>query len=177
MISAADSPVIDEQTVQLLQQLCGHPLPQNFLRLMAAYPQILKTAGRSDSGSGSEGVVSQVELLDAADSLIEINREARLGTLSDPKGREFCWPKPYLVIGETGDGDYYCLDTSGEQQGVLQFLNQPAEFECVTESLEEFVEMLVLAFTEEDDQCLSDEDDADDEEDLFDEEDEDEGAR
>ena len=85
-------------------------------------------------------------------------------------------PETYLVIGETGDGDYYCLDTSGEQPGVLQFLNQPAEFECVTESLEEFVEMLVLAFTEEDNGCLSDEDDADDEEDLLDEEDDDESA-
>jgi hypothetical protein len=36
--------------------------------------------------------------------------------------------------------------------------------------------MLVLAFTEEDNGCLSDEDDADDEEDLLDEEDEDESA-
>ena len=153
--------MIDGTTLAQLQKLCGNSLPEDFLRLMSAYPDVLKTAGRSDDQSGAGGVVADVELLAAAESLLEINREVRLCSLLDPEGQEFRWPQSYLVIGETGDGDYYCIDTAGEDPGVLQFLNQPVAFESVTDSLEEFVEMLMIAFTEGDDTSEFDEEDGD----------------
>jgi hypothetical protein len=160
-ILASDGNVIDGTTLAQLQKLCGNSLPEDFLRLMSAYPEVLKTAGRSDDQSGAGGVVADVELLAAAESLLEINREVRLCSLLDPEGQEFRWPQSYLVIGETGDGDYYCIDTAGEDPGVLQFLNQPVAFESVTDSLEEFVEMLMIAFTEGDDTSEFDEEDGD----------------
>ena len=51
-----------------------------------------------------------------------------------------------MVIGETGDGDYYCIDTDGEHEGVLQFRHYSVEFEVIADSLNDFVEMLMDAF-------------------------------
>ena len=51
-----------------------------------------------------------------------------------------------MVIGETGDGDYYCVDLDGEHAGVLQFRHHAVEFETLADSLEEFVDMLTESF-------------------------------
>lgn len=70
----------------------------------------------------------------------------RLAPILDPEGREFRWPDQLLVIGETGDGDYYCVDSDGEHEGVLQFRHFAVEFETIADSLEDFVELLIECF-------------------------------
>lgn len=97
----------------------------------------------ADGDQGSDGTVAEVELMAELSDIQEINHEVRLGTVLDPEGREFRWPDQLLVIGETGDGDYYCVDTDGVHQGVLQFRHQSVEFLIIAESLDEFVEMLL----------------------------------
>ena len=42
------------------------------------------------------------------------------------------------MIGETGEGDYYCIDVDGEHTGVLQFRHQEVDFEILTDSIGEF---------------------------------------
>ena len=129
-----------------LEELCGARLPHNYLRLLSNYPPALRTAVRAEDDSCSEGTVAEVELMSELSDLVEINREVRLGPVLDPKGVEFRWPVQLLVIGETGDGDYYCVDTDGEHQGVLQFRHQSVEFENVADSLDEFVGMLLDSY-------------------------------
>jgi len=129
-----------------LERLCEASLPADYVRLLGSYPDVLRSAVRADHGSDSDGFVSDVELLANPTDILEINREVRLGTILDPEGREFRWPDQLLVIGETGDGDYYCVDTDGEHTGVLQFRHHAVEFEIITDSLHEFVEMLVESF-------------------------------
>jgi hypothetical protein len=131
---------------QELERLCDASLPADYVRLLDSYPDLLRSVVRADDGSDSDGFVSDVELLASPSDILEINREVRVDTILDPEGREFRWPDQFLVIGETGDGDYYCIDMDGEHTGVLQFRHHAVEFEIMTDSLNEFVEMLVEAF-------------------------------
>jgi hypothetical protein len=134
------------EIVQDLEQLCEARLPVEYMHLLKSYPSILATACRADSGDGSEGFVSEVELLSSPADVLEINREVRAVSILDPEGQEFRWPDQLLVIGETGDGDYYCVDLDGEHAGVLQFRHHAVEFEVIADSLEEYVEMLTESF-------------------------------
>lgn len=126
------------------------PAPPAWLQLISNYPPALLLAQRSDPPSQDEGTVAQVELLASDAAVLQINQEVRCGSFLDPQGREFHWPAALLVIGETGDGDYYCLDTATQTAAVLQYRCQKVKFEEAAESLEEFVELLLLVFTEDD---------------------------
>ena len=137
---------MNPQFRQELELICDSPLPADYVALLDSYPEVLRTAIRADDGGHSDGTVAEVELLASPNDIVEINREVRLGSILDPEGQEFRWPDQLLVIGETGDGDYYCVDTDGEHEGVLQFRHHAVEFEIVAYSLADFVEMLVESF-------------------------------
>ena len=131
---------------QQLAQLCGSEIPREYRSLLQAYPQSLRRVQRSADGSDAEGCVGDVELLADLSEVLAINREARACPVPDPAGDEFRWPDPLLVIGESGTGDYFCVDTSADSGEVLRYLHCPNEFEVVADSLAEFVEMLEEAF-------------------------------
>ncbi len=147
--------------LQELHQLCEGTLPQIWLDLLADYPAELTTAVRCDSTEDLPGTVAEVELLKSPQSLLEINLEARSGLLFTPENQAFHWPAALLVIGESGDGDYFCIDLRDEVPGVVQFVSQTASFEQLTDTFEEYVEMLRLAFCDneqlEDDELEDDE--------------------
>lgn len=172
-----------------LETLFQAPVPTAYRVVLTNYPEALRGAVRADDGSDSEGLVSEAELLADPAEVLRINREVRLDSILDPEGREFRWPAPFLVIGETGDGDYYCVDTAGEHEGVLQFRHHAVEFEPVADSMDEFIELLVECFVTgidaedledadegefddefEDDEFEDADDDLDGEDDLDDEE-------
>ena len=171
-------------TFSELEKLCQAPVPTACRAVLTEYPEALRGAVRADDGSDAEGFVSEAELLADPVEVLRINREVRLDSILDPEGREFRWPGPFLVIGETGDGDYYCIDTSGEHEGVLQFRHHAVEFEAVAESMDEFIELLVECFVtgidaedieDEDEEEFDEEDDeSEDADDLDDDEDPDE---
>jgi hypothetical protein len=129
-----------------LTDYCGGPLPADWLQLMSDYPERLRTALRAEDGSASEGTVSGMELVIQPERVLELNSEVRHESIADPDGREFSWPDQLLVIGESGDGDYYCLDTSGEHSGVLQYRHLRMEFEVIADSLAEFVTLLLQEY-------------------------------
>ena len=131
---------------QQLTEICGFTIPEEYVRLLGNFPQRLRTTPRSSDQTIDEGCVAEVELLAEVAEVVEINIEARNGGVIDPDGEEFLWPEQLLVIGETGTGDYYCIDVSGEHTGVLQYLHQAIEFEIIAESLDDFVDLLLEAF-------------------------------
>jgi len=148
-----------------LEELCEAAIPAEYIRLLNSYPPELRTANRADDGSDADGTVPDVELYASSAEILKINQEVRQGTILDPEGQEFRWPDQLLVIGETGDGDYYCLDTDGEHEGVLQFRHYSVEFEVIADSLNEFVEMLFDSFVSrtsvnDDDEEEDDDDDS-----------------
>ncbi len=123
-----------------LARLIGSAIPAAYVELLENYPAPLLNCPR---GEGEAGMISQVELPNTLEIVLDLNREARAYSVPDPEGAEFLWPNSVLVIGETGAGDYYCLDASGEVPGVLQFEHQPVEFYEIADDLAEFVDMLV----------------------------------
>jgi SMI1 / KNR4 family (SUKH-1) len=137
---------MNPEIVQDLEKLCDARLLVEYIQLLESYPSVLATACRADSGDDSEGFVSEVELFSSPTNVLEINREVRAVSILDPDGLEFRWPDQLLVIGETGDGDYYCMDLDGEHAGVLQFRHHAVEFEVIADSLQEFVDMLTESF-------------------------------
>ncbi len=129
-----------------LTEICGFTIPDEYVRLLDDFPEQLRKTPRSPEKTIEEGCVAEVELLAEIAEVVDINIEARKGGVIDPDGEEFLWPEQLLVIGETGTGDYYCIDLSGEHTGVLQYLHQAIEFEIVAESLDDFVGMLLEAY-------------------------------
>ena len=132
--------------LQQLEAMCGAKLPHEYVEMIGNFPQQLRDLPRSESGDESEGLVSQVEFIACLNDVLEINQEVRKDSIAGPDGQLFEWPEQLLVIGENGEGDYYCIDTDKEHEGVLQYRHQTLEFEQISESINEFVELLMDAF-------------------------------
>lgn len=155
-----------------LEEICGTPLPSQWLQFLAEYPTELRLALRSDDGSEEEGCVGDAELLADPTELLAINREVRSTSIPDGDDQEFRWPRRYVVIGESGDGDYYCIDADDPKCGVHQFHHLPARFKRLTDGFAQFLEMLIEAYLDFDD---AEEEDFEDEEDEDSDEEEQDG--
>ena len=131
---------------QSLRLMCLGSILAEYVALLQAFPPKPLQARRADAGEAVAGTVAEVELLSSLSDVVEINREARRCVVMDPQGGDFEWPDQLLVIGESGTGDYYCCDVSGDNPGVLQYLHQSNEFEVIADSLDEYVRLLLKAF-------------------------------
>ena len=148
---------MNSDAISQLAKLCQAQIPSDCCAVFTSYPEVLRGVPRADDGSDSEGFVSEAELFADPAVALRVNQEVRKESILDPDGQEFCWPMTFLVIGETGDGDYYCLDTVGEHEGVMQFRHHTVEFEMVAESMSDFIELLVECFVEGDAESDGDE--------------------
>jgi len=136
----------DVAVLAQLGDLVSGPVPVEYLQLIRDYPPELLNQPRGDD---EYGAISDVELPCDLDVVCELNAEARAQKILDPDGDEFIWPNSLLIIGENGSGDYYCIDTAGEVDGVLQYEHQPVEFFEIADSLAEFVSLLLDSVEEE----------------------------
>lgn len=143
---------MNPETILQLTELCGSAPPDPYLALLQSYPDSLRHAMRAMDDSDSEGSVADVELLQSIDVVLALNCEARSDALVTPDGEEILWPEQFLIIGESGSGDYFCVDVLGEVEGVIQYDHQAVEWHVCAESLDEYVEMLVETFIEGEDQ-------------------------
>ncbi|MDG1894326.1 MAG: SMI1/KNR4 family protein [Fuerstiella sp.] len=132
-----------------ITELVGNVPPEDYLGLLHDYPEALQSINRAIDDSESEGTVADVELIRNPSCILEINREARVDSVLDPDGTEFFWPDQLMIIGETGAGDYYCIDVDQQVAGVMQFDHHSVGFEVIADSLNEFVDMLEETFSGE----------------------------
>jgi len=133
-------------TLHELQTLTGFDIRPDYVELVSNFPSQLMNIQRADDGSEAEGRVNTVELLSDPTDVLDINQEVRSSSIPHPDGHEFFWPDQVLAIGENGEGDYYAIDLAGEYPGVLFFDHQLVEFEEITDSLDEYVELLQESF-------------------------------
>lgn len=131
-----------------LETMLPAAVPDDYLKLLSDYPPTLLNARRAIDDSNDEGLVSQVELQIDLRAVLELNLEAREDSVPDPEGIERLWPDQFLIVGETGGGDYYCIDVLNEVDGVMQYDHQAVEFQQIADSLAEFVEILEDTFCE-----------------------------
>ncbi len=129
-----------------IKELTGFALPVKYMELLTDYPAALKKLARADDESETEGYVNTFELMSNLADVLDINKEVRYGAVMDPDGNDFDWPSQVLVIGENGEGDYYGIDLSDEIHGVVFFNHQTVEFEEITDTLSEYVELLQESF-------------------------------
>ena len=155
---------MNQDILDQLASMCGRDLPREYTDLLSNYPEGLAAAIRAIDESDSQGTVAQAELLRSLDCVLALNLEVRHEPLLRPDGLEFLWPDQFAVIGETGSGDYFCIDVNREIEGVMQYDHQAVEFTECAESLQEFIEMLMDTFVfgvDEDEWELSENTDAD----------------
>lgn len=129
-----------------LTDLMGFAPPDSYLNVLQNYPSVLMYAMRALDDSDAEGTVADVEFMSSLESVLALNCEARSDALVQPDGVELLWPEQFMIIGETGSGDYYCIDVLDEVEGVIQYDHQAVQFEVCADSLDEFIEMLVDTF-------------------------------
>lgn len=135
-----------DDLIRKLEALLQQPIPHHYLHAIEEYPSSLRDARRAVDDSDAEGFVCQVEFLNNLKDVLFLNVEARSDSVVDPAGFEILWPEQFLVIGESGGGDYYCIDAAEEIAGVVQFDHQAVQFEVVADSIDEFVDVLEETF-------------------------------
>lgn len=140
---------MQQDILQQLVRLLGRRPQQEYLDTLLDYPEPLRAARRAVDETDSEGVVSEVEFVLNPACVLDLNLEARRGSLVDPEGVEYAWPDSLLIIGETGSGDYYCIDVEAATTEVIQYNHQAVEWDVIADSLDEFVEILVDTFCAE----------------------------
>ena len=133
-------------TINAIQELTGFEIRDDYAQLINDFPSQLMNIQRADNGFDGEGQVNNVELMNRMTDVLDLNQEVRSDSVEHPDGHEFFWPNQVLAIGENGEGDYYAIDLAGEYMGVLFFDHQLVEFEEITKSLNEYVELLQESF-------------------------------
>lgn len=131
---------------QQLETMLETQIPEWYLDFLQNYPQSLKTACRALDESNAEGFVRDVELCEDPADILFLNQEAREDWVPTPDHAELYWPPQMLIVGETGFGDYYCIDAMEEVQGIVQYNHQDVTFEQITDDLQEFVIILEDTF-------------------------------
>lgn len=132
------------ETLRLSAEL-NRDLPRAWAGVLQNYPEALRVALRGDGES-----VAELELSDDVDHLIEMNREVRRDAIMDGDGLVFDWPDSFLVIGEDGGGDYYCIDAEEADPHVMLFDHQLCEFCDLEETVDGFVELLLEQYVVDD---------------------------
>ena len=108
---------------------------------MLDYPAALQDLIRHN-GIG----VCEFEFCNEPQLLAEFNEEVRCGLIYDSEGVAYDWPAEFLVIGDNGHGDYYCIAVNDPDCNVLYFDHQLGEFFEMQETLASFVDCLVAQY-------------------------------
>ena len=94
-------PPVSMNAIEQAKEMLGVPLSQTYVKFLREF-------GVGDfNGAEIYGIVESNIAGSSVPSVVWINRDLR-------KGQN--WPRKYLVIASTGDGGWYCLDTSDETE-------------------------------------------------------------
>lgn len=137
---------MSDNVVRQIGELLNQPVPDHYLKALAEYPEWPGKTRRALDESAAEGLVCQVEYLNDLSDVLFLNLEARSDSVLDPAGFEILWPEQFLIIGESGGGDYYCIDAGNDVDGVMQFDHQAVQFEVIADSIDEYIEVLRETF-------------------------------
>lgn len=133
----------DEELDQF-EAKCGVTLPSRYRSILLNYPQAL--LDMADVYPMKKGPPQRVgpenaELYNDIDLI-------QLANLGDPDYKNEIFPSHFFIIGDSGCGDYYAIDTADEAAPVYMGGCHPNEYgedECepVSASIEQWVERLV----------------------------------
>jgi hypothetical protein len=107
-----------------LQQLCGCPLPDQWLHLISNYPPGLLTASRGPDDQTEDGTVCRSNCSQMTPLSSRSTSKSALKRGWTPAGAASTGHPHTCVIGETGDGDYFCIDALPQPALLLQYRTQ-----------------------------------------------------
>ncbi|MDC0936304.1 SMI1/KNR4 family protein [Pirellulales bacterium] len=121
-----------EADIEFVQSELDVEIPKFYRDFLLAYPDELRAPGCH---------AWQVEILDVAERIVELNREVRMSHAID-------WDDEYFVIGESGCGDYYAIDIDDVESPVYFWNHDFGDFDEREESnsLEHRVEQTMHAY-------------------------------
>ncbi len=73
-----------------------------------------------------------------ADAVIEATEELRKGDNPDLK-----WPKHYVIIGDSGSGDYYYIHTQNNSAAIYWWNQTADELEEVAQSIDDWYQDII----------------------------------
>jgi hypothetical protein len=104
-------------------------VPIEYLRFVADYPIL----------PDDFADVREREVFADVQKALVVNLEVR----RRPPVDGAAWPDQYFVVGESGCGDWYCLDTSHSPAPVVCWNHETAAFEPTAHSLSAFLEHIL----------------------------------
>src|SRR5262245_61779732 len=119
-----------QQDIDHIEGRLGVRLPSDYCTFMTSYPQLSKAVAG----------IAQHEILSDARSIIRENERVRAGELPLRS-----WPHDLFVIGDSGCGDYYCLDLSESVPAVVCWNHETGDFEETAPSLRAFLQQLIAS--------------------------------
>ena len=98
----------DQNDLRRIETQLGHPLPQEFRKVMLKCPRELIDAATMADPDGNEFV---------AEMMISPNAGFILAGII---GRKPGWPETYVIVGENGCGEVYSIDIADEACPVYE---------------------------------------------------------
>ncbi len=124
----------------------GVSLPQRYLDIVAEYPQPLLDL--ADVYPARRKQPEQRVGPETGD-LYNAPHLLRLANLSDVEYRPSIFPPHFFIIGDSGCGDYYAIDTSADSAPVYESgphaheRNETGAPSRLTESIEDWVDVII----------------------------------
>lgn len=109
-----------ETDVDRIESSLAVTLPDEYRRLLMEFPSDLSADW------------ARHEIFCSADWIIKQTQSTRLGAI---KRR---WPTHMIVIGDSGCGDFYCLDLSDRPASVVCWDHEKRRFEFMASSIEQW---------------------------------------
>lgn len=118
-----------------LAELTGHPVPNELLELLAAYPAELKAWGAKAGFAPRE-----LPLYPDLETMLAYNEEVRAEDIWTAEGP---WPKEFLDLGSEIGGDHFALCLSERPARVHRLDHGAGVFRPCSPDLQSFMEALL----------------------------------
>lgn len=132
--------------IRALEEALGLTFPAAYNAAQLAYPQALNQFEESDGGGDPADVYW---FFRRARNVLDYNESHRADMKLSLAGGELAdWPPHMLVIGREGSsgGDFFCLDTSKNDETVYRFDHEEGIFKPFRANLSEYLAWLQHAY-------------------------------
>ena len=105
---------MNEADIVKIEDYVGLTVPESYRQLLLDYPEPLASLRWSGIRPTS------FELFNKSKKILQENKFVRSSTfnMEDDSGETHTWPNHFLVIGESGGGDYYAINLKNKKAAV-----------------------------------------------------------
>ncbi|PHS04347.1 MAG: hypothetical protein COA78_16780 [Blastopirellula sp.] len=129
---------MNESDIDTIEKLVGLPLPEEYINLLLEYPEALSSM-KCDGMCAATG-----ELFNKANRILRENKFVRSSKFNteDAYGDLHPWKNHFLVIGDSGGGDYYAINLKNKKVVVYFWDHGTSKLEKHASSLEQHIKKI-----------------------------------